>query len=573
MSDAISELWHVADGGKSFGPYTTNMLQDRINRRRFSKSALVWKGGFSSWQPIVLHFVVDDAPAVGHEKRRVTSAPAKRTPMSYIAWFILVVTGLLFTLVATGYSASNEWGASYYLLSRIGVVFAMLGLGAATAFLWWRKAGTVTNERRAGILRAVIVVGGSAIAIAGFAAAMNTPLLYRLQIARQSYNHYSVNVDVGTGVLSVKGLIGPGLASEVSRQLRANAAIKTVAINSTGGLVQEALDIAREVQNHGGLTTEVREACNSACILIFMSGEKRLAPYDLDFGFHATSSVTPLSGVYNLESLDVQGAEAGSYLVSRGVPKAFVSEAQALGPQKLYSVSAIRMADAGAVTGLLYDGQAVSVAKAKWLAVLDIEKRVHAPAALLNLFSVIAAVSPTSVEKYGPSLWRATQTGNAMTVAASMHGLVGELAARAIPASDDEALALVVKVTSGELQYLRAKGSWDACVGFINGKGFGLTKPPQDFVEADLTAQTALIISAAHNEWKVKEIPGWISAVGAALAKPIAIKMVAAGVNLQNLDSDPRASCEWTTDFLATIAQKPAPLAANLYRWLASGAK
>lgn len=70
-----------------------------------------------------------------------------------------------------------------------------------------------------------------------------------------------------------------------------------------------------------------------------------------------------------------------------------------------------------------------------------------------------------------------------------------------------------------------------------------------------------------------RDVPPWASAYGGSMAKALAAKMIASGVKLQDLDSDMQVSCEWTTGLLAAISEKPAPVAANLYRWLIAGGK
>jgi hypothetical protein len=231
------------------------------------------------------------------------------------------------------------------------------------------------------------------------------------------------------------------------------------------------------------------------------------------------------------------------------------------------------MAEVGAVTELLDEGEPVSTARAKWLNVLDIERKASAPSSVVNLLSTITKLDPAYAEKFGPSLWSAVQHGDVAGVAGSMHGLIGELANKAVPAADDGPLADVTKVTSSELQYIRESGRWDVCVGFLNGKGFGTMKPPARLVDADFAAQAALISSAAQNDWHAREVPAWTSVYGAAMAKALAAKMIASGVKLQDLDTDMQVSCEWTTGLLAAISEKPAPVAAGLYRWLIAGAK
>jgi hypothetical protein len=356
MSDGDDELWYVAENGKRHGPYTADMVQDRLNQGRFSKSAIVWKNGFSSWQPIDLHFtrVTPALKSKSPEQTAESQRSRQQSLLFYIRWVLLIAVGALFALVATEYLSSIELSPESFLAVRLSLLSALALIATANAVLWWRHSSSIlASERKKGLVRVAVVACTVAVAIAVFAKAANTPLLHRVQIARASYNHYTVKVDIASGTLSIEGLIGPGLASEVSRQLRSNAAIKTVAINSIGGLLDEAMKIAHEIKRRDGLTTKAVGKCNSACILIFMSGKKRIADNGFEFGFHAGSSITPLNGVYSLQAVAAEDAEANKFLASQGVPEAFISSANALGPDKLFMVSAAKMASAGAVTELL----------------------------------------------------------------------------------------------------------------------------------------------------------------------------------------------------------------------------
>ena len=359
MSDGDGELWHVAENGKRHGPYTADMVQERLNQGRFSKSAIVWKSGFSSWQPIDLHFTkaLNALQLNSVEQPVEPKKPVQRPEFLYVRWFLVSTTVALFVLI---YSRSvpvltNELSPPLFIAVYL-CVFGGLGLsGAACAFLWWRHPPVfLASDRKRGLFRVAVAAGASVVALAVFIGLSLTSLAYRAQIARAASGHYSVNVDIPSQTLTIKGLIGPGLASEVSKQLRSNAAIKTVAINSAGGLIDEAMKIALEIKHHGGLTTKVVDECNSACIHIFMSGKRRVADRTFIFGFHAGSSITPLSGAPILERLLTdQVSEADKYLVLQGVPEAFLSSANALGPDELFMVPADKMASAGAVTELL----------------------------------------------------------------------------------------------------------------------------------------------------------------------------------------------------------------------------
>jgi hypothetical protein len=504
--------------------------------------------------------------ATANSRERAHRIPTK-------LWIVLAGMAFFFSLIISGYSASDEWSALAFLAGRVGSILALLCLASLSAIWWWKWAGSdAASERSRGIAKVLVVLSSAAALVGAFVTAVKTPIQYRVLIARQSFKNYSINVDVGTGTLLIQGTVGPGMAAEVGRQLNANAAIRTVAIDSTGGLVLEGLRIASDVQARN-VTTKARNQCNSACILIFAAGFQRVAPYNFTFGFHATSSITPISGANNLATLDGEKAAVSSYLTARGVPHEFIESAKDLGPGKLYPVSAIRMADAGVVTTLLDGDHPVSIGNAKWLTVANSAGRLHEPEAFRKLLSTIEKVDPTAPEKYGPKLWAAAQAGIAGSVASATREMASGLTTRALPAADDESLALSAKATGAEMQYLRATGKWDVCAGFINGKGFGANTPPNKILEQRYLADIAIITSGAQNSWTARAVPPWASQLGAETAKDVAARMLAQGINVKNIDTDPRVSCEWSTALLATISQKPTPVAAGLYRWLAAGAK
>ena len=185
MPEEEADLWHVAEGGKTHGPYTADMLQQRFDNGRFSNSALVWRDGLPSWQPISLHFTLgraDSSPPV--EQMAQPTARVGLRPLLFVRWGLLAVTLLCFSLVSTGNAASNELGANSFLLIRLIVIGAMVLSGIAAAVVWWRHASAANvSDKAKGLVRAGVVVCSIVVAITAFAAAMNTPLLYRVQIA------------------------------------------------------------------------------------------------------------------------------------------------------------------------------------------------------------------------------------------------------------------------------------------------------------------------------------------------------------------------------------------------------
>jgi hypothetical protein len=342
-------------------------------------------------------------------------------------------------------------------------------------------------------------------------------------------------------------LIGPGLASEVSKRLNANTGIETVEINSIGGLINEALEVARLIQANGELNTKATQTCNSACIVVFMAGNKRFSAHDLEFGFHATSAITKLGGIYDQQAIDSEGKSAVEYLKKRGIPEEYIAGARAKGAKSLYMVPAVSMAEVGAVSELLVGEKPVSIVRAKWLNVVEAVGRTKVPKSMVHLFETIEEHDPATVEKHAPGLWLAMHKGNSEAVVQATHDLVYQLTGKAVVSADDEPLMTMIKATVGELQYLRDNQYWTQCVGLLNGKGLSGVSPPPKLLDADFAAQIAAIESASRNGWVVKSVPNKAKINGEAIAATVAGRMTSLQIDLEQIDNDPRVSCEWST--------------------------
>ncbi|MFK3691002.1 hypothetical protein ACI2J4_12115 [Agrobacterium tumefaciens] len=116
----------------------------------------------------------------------------------------------------------------------------------------------------------------------------------------------------------IDGEITPAVAADFAA-LAGRTGLKSVSLNSPGGRVFPALDIARAIKA-AGLNTVVPagDECHSACAFIFLAGHERIAQGKL--GVHQVSGVddpsltqTAIGRIYE----DLVTFNAPSYLVSR----------------------------------------------------------------------------------------------------------------------------------------------------------------------------------------------------------------------------------------------------------------
>lgn len=139
----------------------------------------------------------------------------------------------------------------------------------------------------------------------------------------------------------VNGDIRPDDIDQLKDALRSNDQIKVLRLNSGGGSVYAASEMARIVMDHG-LDTHVDGVCISACVDVFLAGERRRMTLGSKIGFHQRSwdseaveryyhtwredegEATPFdfgSWIYGDTQSEIY--EHLTYMVSRGVEPAF----------------------------------------------------------------------------------------------------------------------------------------------------------------------------------------------------------------------------------------------------------
>jgi hypothetical protein len=95
--------------------------------------------------------------------------------------------------------------------------------------------------------------------------------------------------DNGQSVI-LKGALGEGSAKAVKKILNGSPQVKTVVLDSGGGRLREAEELALLIQSHK-LNTYVERHCESACTYVFLAGIDRAATPNAKLGFHQPSFI------------------------------------------------------------------------------------------------------------------------------------------------------------------------------------------------------------------------------------------------------------------------------------------
>lgn len=156
------------------------------------------------------------------------------------------------------------------------------------------------------------------------------------------------------GMLLLEGTIQQGSADRLSAELAERGEyVKSIALNSPGGIVQEALAMG-ELIRVGGYTTSVANGalCASSCPLILAAGVERHVSPGAAVGVHQIYALAgdPSQPAQAMSDTQVVTATIARYLDGMGISHEVWLHALETPPQKLYYFTLAEMTDYGLAT-------------------------------------------------------------------------------------------------------------------------------------------------------------------------------------------------------------------------------
>jgi hypothetical protein len=155
---------------------------------------------------------------------------------------------------------------------------------------------------------------------------------------------------VSGGVLALTGTIDRGASERMAAEIAAHGEyIRTVALDSPGGMVAEALAIGQLVREHGYATSVGAGAlCGSSCPLILAGGRERRASAVAAIGEHQISAAAPPGTAASrlaaagtaMSEAQTMTAEISRYLTGMGIDSEVWLDALETPPDRLRYFSA-----------------------------------------------------------------------------------------------------------------------------------------------------------------------------------------------------------------------------------------
>jgi len=528
----MDRQWYINLDGKPQGTFSSEQIQSFIESSKVVKGGLVWKKGFSTWEPIELHFKFDEPKksfiAVAQHLTDQKSIEGK--PQNF---GLMLLLGLLTAASIVGFiwiRSSSETAQdtssltfNWFITLASSVLFA-----AITIFILWKHSNFLwcdnTRHAKAGMLRLFCFFGSIALIVYSGVFGYAGLTLIQISKARSSYNKYTIDVDPAANVLTISGLIGPDLSRKIIDKLTVHSDVEAILIDSPGGLIDEGFSAAKYIESLASSTVIAHGTCNSSCLLILMSGKNRLANWNMNLGFHAASAITNLGEGGEALIADL-GDESYSYLVNRGVPYKIVQQAKTQGALKMVSVSAIDLFDNGALTGLIDGNELIDADNAKWRYLEEI----FSDTEFSNLSSVLSAIregDQSLVKKYAAPVYNAIKADDGAKTKMSMAEVISSIKKRALKAAEGSALNTYVGVQYFQMRHLAKLEQWKACVEYSDGNLSAETQAvlSKELRQKEFGALAALIRSASSNQWKSQPIPSWVERTATSVYKEIVPK-------------------------------------------------
>jgi hypothetical protein len=175
--------------------------------------------------------------------------------------------------------------------------------------------------------------------------------IYRMTVAAEDFDNGIVQ-SLGDGRVAFVGSIGPTLMRDLATVETQNGSFRVLEITSDGGLMDQALLLAQEVETRR-ISVVVRARCLSACVAVAVASPESYAESGAIFGFHRTALVADAVS----EITQIEGQQFNQlyfdFLRQHGVPEAILQQGIERGADEIYEVPAAEMVDAGAIKGLI----------------------------------------------------------------------------------------------------------------------------------------------------------------------------------------------------------------------------
>jgi hypothetical protein len=351
--------WHIRYDGVTW-QLSDQAVREKLTSDMIPTTALVWTEGMNEWKPASIVFGVEP---------EFLEVPLKVNSIKKSASIPLYIMALGLLIAAAVYSRIRQDFIIDFVSSRVGLTAAIalqLLMLVLVAFLFsivtlklWRHPKRIGASGAAGALFVLSVCASLALTINAGSFGFVATDIYRMKLAVDAWGDAEIRKS-GDGRVTIIGPLGQHLMRDFTALDVTSGPVKIIEITSEGGLVDQALELAQQVELRR-ISVVVRQHCLSACILIAVASPESYADEEAVFGFHRTSPVADVETEIAEYAADQMGRNSLEFLSQHGVPQSILEEAAKHGPESVYIVSASKMVELGAISGIVSGETVTSV--------------------------------------------------------------------------------------------------------------------------------------------------------------------------------------------------------------------
>lgn len=306
---------------------------------------------------------------------------------------------------------------------------------------------------------------------------------------------FKITVLPGGNDIEFRGGIRTGSSKELEKILTSVPLAKVLHIESSGGRVYEAVEMAKTVKEKN-MTTYTSRNCQSAATIILLAGKERVIAVDAKVGFHSASF--PGLSAEEKQQLD---KIMRSIMKQGGVSDSFINRILATPSDDMWYPTYKEMLDAGVVTSKTYGERFASTMglikdeeKAKIIKTLE-EKE--------PIFKLMRQVYPKETEQAFNDYFNALRSGKSEGESLSFIKQLGDKAYKhALPSASDES---ILEVRDAYIQFLEQninKNS-EACIVFMGGANVNYARVMPESDMQSFSKAMLNVINSGHNRSKV----------------------------------------------------------------------
>lgn len=256
--------------------------------------------------------------------------------------------------------------------------------------------------------------------VMGVVAVSFTRLSYPTLQIRQNAPNAKVSFDQTERAVHIDGELGARLVGQVRSALRRHRDARMVVLNSVGGLVEDALEVATMV-HADGLATRIDGVCASACVAIWAAGSRHEMTIESRVGLHQLYFIGEVSPLFTEPAKDTLNEKYDSFLRNAGFDSTIIKIKNGTPSSKVYWLGASQVVNSGvSVTIIGRNGVALANAIVNWL---QVENSLGNDNSLMPLMSAIRIHAMALVEQHIEMIRNSFTTRNPEAIQYAMASL------------------------------------------------------------------------------------------------------------------------------------------------------